>query len=947
MKLKLFCYTLIATLIATPAMGEMASQTITLNSYPHDDNPVYDEWDDIDYTEHSYYVEDANIRLNGNLKLGKYDDVYITWNGNSETTYKLTGSGKTISAWGWTDWYIGDGTYVFEAKGSPSIYDDMSGNGDSHIIFNASVALDWIHEFSSITFTNKNSKVYHISNVDTIYAKADISSKNMPNILSACTTVVGNVILNGAPKGYTLTFPTEAYESEDVTRVYGNVNISGKSSLVHTIYWGDYSSDASCDECDGWHTAPPREVIDQAIESLGEDFIVFSCKSYSGKLENLKLAIGYEKSYRDEEGCYTNGDVFIVKTEDLGTFIPVYNTESGLYDMTFKTYTNAANAASLRPGKFSTYSVFGQDIYLPKAITLSSSDICTLVWDGESESRVLMGKGALSAQKGLNVKLLDGSFSVLNSCSFKNATYVLNNAYLAMGSALTAQSFALENKSGLSLKADKALKLTTKDKIALNRLRASHLYVAGSVNIGGHLSVGKQSSIALSDPSPKNKAMNLTVKGDFELTDRSVLTLSGAISAANMLIEDSTICMKGSKFQTIKVKDSLTLNGSNEIYLDFNVSAKDVSKKKAFKLFTFKSTNVNTEKELYSLLGLDSNFCKLAFDAKKKSILLTVTDLREWNEYMRDDDPWLTSAAATYEAVSPLDKASDTLVQTTWGAAKANRAFVDSIATRTQNTASLEQGRGAAWATAFGSASRQSSHGGSLGAEHNLSGAAMGAEINTTEKHSIGVAMGITWGKVNTLSAFTVDQDSTHMALYGHSNLKKRATGELTLDWSAAYGRSENDATIWGTRYDWTQHTMQLDARLNYARTLNERSVVATFGGIQYLHVDSATPEAGVKADSLENARVEVGVNASYKATPQTTVRGEVSVFGDILRDNPACHLGDVCRGGSNPGRAGMNIGVGATHQINDHWNLHAGYNLELVPRATSHDVGVGATYHF
>jgi len=255
----------------------------------------------------------------------------------------------------------------------------------------------------------------------------------------------------------------------------------------------------------------------------------------------------------------------------------------------------------------------------------------------------------------------------------------------------------------------------------------------------------------------------------------------------------------------------------------------------------------------------------------------------------------------------------------------------------------LADGRGAAWGGVIGATSRLSSHGGSLGADHTLSGAVFGAEMNATDAHSIGLAMGVTWGEINTLSTYKVDQDSTHLAAYGQSRLGK----SLTLDWSAAYGRSENDADILGSSYDWTQHALQLDARLSYAYALNERTTLRGFGGMQYLHIDSDTPEKGMKEDSMQNVRVEVGVGATYMATAKTALYGEVSFIGDIVRDNPATHIGGTCRGGSNPGRAGMNMTVGATHVLNENWSLNASYNMELQPRANAHNATIGATYRF
>lgn len=139
-----------------------------------------------------------------------------------------------------------------------------------------------------------------------------------------------------------------------------------------------------------------------------------------------------------------------------------------------------------------------------------------------------------------------------------------------------------------------------------------------------------------------------------------------------------------------------------------------------------------------------------------------------------EDEESVVVTTAPAEHTADVDaliaKASDTLVQSTWGTAKACRAFEDSIGNRGQNATALAKGRGAAWAGVIGATSRLRSHGGRMGADHSLSGAVFGAEINGNAKHSFGMAIGETWGDINTISAYKVKQDSTHFGLYGQSH---------------------------------------------------------------------------------------------------------------------------------------------------------------------------------
>ncbi|MBQ4615019.1 MAG: autotransporter-associated beta strand repeat-containing protein, partial [Akkermansia sp.] len=509
----------------------------------------------------------------------------------------------------------------------------------------------------------------------------------------------------------------------------------------------------------------------------------------------------------------------------------------------------------------------------------------------------LHSDGKLSAN---SLTMQGGKLSVQGvkpqAITFKGAA-TLTDAELDFSGKFTAASMKATNSDITLDNWTKAQSINLSGKGLNNSLTNSSLYANGSMKVAGNLTLNN-SGIELVDLW-NDKPMAMNVSGNLTLGSGSSLTLSGALSATNLMLNGGTINLTGAKAQTIKVKQSFTLNKQNAIDLNlgFDVTANDVIKGKAFKIITFKYTNLSFYDDLNSLLGIGSEYCTLELDAKGTSILLTVTDLGGWYDYQRESEeertkatPQMTTApaATTAEVDSALDKVSDTLVQSTWGAAKASRAFVDSLANRWQNATALDAtGRGAAWGAALGATSRLSSHGGHHGADYNLSGAAFGVEANAAAKHSIGLAMGATWGKVNTLSAYTVDQDSTHIALYGQSRLMNRGNKGLTLDWSAAYGRSENDANMLGETYDWTQHTVQLDARLSYGVAINERTTARAFAGLQYQHVDAATPAAGVEADSLSNLRAEVGVGATYAATAKTSVYGEVSFIGDTVRDNP------------------------------------------------------------
>ncbi len=450
--------------------------------------------------------------------------------------------------------------------------------------------------------------------------------------------------------------------------------------------------------------------------------------------------------------------------------------------------------------------------------------------------------------------------------------------------------------------------------------------------------------------------LSLSVSGSLKLT-ASALTLSGKIKAGNLEITDSYVNMTSGKLQTIAVKDTLTLTGDNSFIFDF-----DASNGKSYKLFTFKDFKSDGS-ALHELLGWENNGSYI-LKANAKDITLTVVNASAWEAYMdtlayggdiasTSGDGELVASAGVESAafvlarpateVDPmLGKVADTLVQSTWGTAGASRAFGDTIAARGTHATALANGKGAAWISTMGGSSRISTDGGHAGADYTLTGAAFGMEARLSEKSTVGLAIGNSWGKVSTFSAFPVDQDSTHQGIYG----KHLLGSSTTLSWMAAHTRTESDAKLAGMACDWTQDALQLDARVDKLFAISDRTTVSAFVGMQYLATDKGECN-GLSTGSLQNLRGEIGVSAAHKATDKAYVYGELSFIGDMVRNNPTATVGDYRSRGANPGRAGLNLSVGASYQLNDSWSLNGSYSLELMQNQTSHSANVGATYSF
>jgi hypothetical protein len=216
-----------------------------------------------------------------------------------------------------------------------------------------------------------------------------------------------------------------------------------------------------------------------------------------------------------------------------------------------------------------------------------------------------------------------------------------------------------------------------------------------------------------------------------------------------------------------------------------------------------------------------------------------------------------------------------------------------------------------------------------------------------TTRSSMGLAIGNSWGKVSTFGAPSIDQDTTHIALYGESALLQREKDALTLSWSAAYGRTNSDMTLNGRHSEWEQKALQLNARATYGYALSERTTLSGFAGLEYLTTDSGDIAPGAASGSVQNLRGEIGVSLGHKFSDRSSMYAELSFVGDMVRNNPTAEVGGVRSKGSNPGRAGINFSVGGSHALNENWSVNAAYNLELMQHANNHSANIGLSRKF
>ncbi|MBR5879921.1 MAG: autotransporter domain-containing protein, partial [Akkermansia sp.] len=290
-----------------------------------------------------------------------------------------------------------------------------------------------------------------------------------------------------------------------------------------------------------------------------------------------------------------------------------------------------------------------------------------------------------------------------------------------------------------------------------------------------------------------------------------------------------------------------------------------------------------------------------------------------------------------------------------WGIATASRAVVNAVRGQRSNTGCIANGKGTAWVASL--ASKHDINGSDI----DISGAAVGADMQVGRNSRIGIALGYAEGEVQPAGLRQVDQEGSYLVVYGEHGLKKlSATSCLSMDWVAAYGTT--DSEVGGLK--WEQDSLQLNSRVNWNKKVNNRLCMSVFGGLEYFANDSATVD-GVKTGSIQNLRGEIGVGARYVAwgTPAVTdgksglvlakgceklvLNGEVRYMNDMVRSNPVIRMNGLSGMGQNPGRQGIGIEAGATYRIGERWSATANYGFNTMEDSKEHRLNIGAAYTF
>ena len=181
------------------------------------------------------------------------------------------------------------------------------------------------------------------------------------------------------------------------------------------------------------------------------------------------------------------------------------------------------------------------------------------------------------------------------------------------------------------------------------------------------------------------------------------------------------------------------------------------------------------------------------------------------------------------------------------------------------------------------------------------------------------------------------------MAVYGRAGQwKVGQSAYVAADLSAALGSTESELSVGNVDQD----SLQLDARVSYIYQLSDKTSVSAFVGAEYYAQEDASV-SNVKLSSMQNLRTLIGAGINHAVTAKATVFGEVSLYNDAMRHNPAAKVDGFDYNVSNPGRLGGSITAGAAYQLNDTWTLRGSYSFEAAENSAEHSVNAGAVYTF
>ena len=489
---------------------------------------------------------------------------------------------------------------------------------------------------------------------------------------------------------------------------------------------------------------------------------------------------------------------------------------------------------------------------------------------------------------------------------------------------------------------------TTSLKVSLGSVEVTGLnnsYSGGTVLESGTLTVAEGSSLGTGDISLMGGL--LKASGGISLGDSQKLSMQGG------RFEGGLSTTPGSELSAVSgstLTGSLTLGGG-WVHLDYQMGSVRIPG------VAIDGTLSITGKTAISLTGYyTQDSVVFSFENMSGSVenLVLVDEEGNVDEKMqlsREDNSIVVSLSETVKPGEPswnynAAELNDMLAQSTWGTFHASHAFTDAI--RGEKFSGAPVGYGVSfWVSGIQSFATVDASGVNKGADATHTGGAIGLEMLAGERSCIGLAAGLLYGEVQTDGNQTeMDQDSTHVALYGATRLYSNEKMSLTLSAYAAYGTYESSPTAqYATDMTWKQDAVQLNARLDCVTSVSDTLFVNLFGGLDYFAA-SEDEVNGISSGELVNLRAELGVGVT-KLVGSAGFHAEACFLGDIVRDNPTPMVDGVRGDAANPGRVGFGLSAGASYNITPEWSVNVNANAEFMDGASSCNVNAGTVIRF
>ena len=685
-------------------------------------------------------------------------------------------------------------------------------------------------------------------------------------------------------------------------------------------------------------------------------------------LNNATLNLASSEPHLNVGGGSGNGTL----TLDNGSYANLSQSHLitlGVESWVDGTYESASSSTPYR-GNYVTSSHDGESLHGKGVINVLNGSVLSVgsvhskdygsFWMSEGELNVI-GEGSkfiLFEQDGYRtITNLDvGSTSVIN---VKDGGYAwLNTSVVQMN--YSNESLVVINVDGenseLVIGNSNAGEKSDVTKIAAYNEENTSAII--SVTNGGHLAFESTNTImsGADIPGKVSYTVDSASSGSFNgLTVYNGVTIdnAGSCTIANLTINGCEITNSG----TLTVTDSLIFAQDSTVIINLTDANSDTAVITLGDNATVTAEDGATVKLCSSKnLKAGTSFILLSEDSALEGLTIEGLDVKVLT---KDGQIIITVAGDVIVTRDPL---ADVAGAASWGSFKSSHAFTGTLwggrtnavvlntksATSSDNKGNvvnfeIPTGQTIAWGTAYGDFSRLSSEGAYSGADFNIYGAAVGVEHQFVSGGSLGVAIGYDWGKVSPGNFASFNQESAHVAVYGRAGQwKVGQSAYVAADLSAALGSTESELSVGNVDQD----SLQLDARVSYIYQLSDKTSVSAFVGAEYYAQEDASV-SNVKLSSMQNLRTLIGAGINHAVTAKATVFGEVSLYNDAMRHNPAAKVDGFDYNVSNPGRLGGSITAGAAYQLNDTWTLRGSYSFEAAENSAEHSVNAGAVYTF